>query len=862
MNNTYTDSTMELELKDGRKILAPLRFIQTTEAAIEALAEIATADQISLDTETVARDENGNLTDLDVDGPGPLRVISMAALLNKGSHDEIVNAYVFDMAEGCVDAAAIAPHLANLCVYAWNANFDEKVLLRDGMEVTRWEDLMLYLACLKQGATGVSWYTGLAQAAKDRLALEIEGKGDIQLSYTVAEALSEEQIYYAAVDAVATLLLADSIIAEVNEAGVAGAVELENGARPFISSMQRIGIPFDSDGWMEFLREKKEALADVESRLAELTDGGMANLFGDIELSWKPTSAADVRRMLNEYDTTAVQKVHGRLLENADSTDNDSLTELVMAGSELAATLKEHRDYSKLLSTYGDSFVNKYVQEDGRVHGRYKQALVATGRLASDKPNMQNLSPLQKQFFRPTERPERNEDGSWTINASDRVMLMADLSQAELRALTSLSSEPVMLDAFETGRDMHCVTAGGMLGLDMDELKESDPKRFKLERQKGKTLNFSTVYGLGGATLARNLTLSGVNTTPDEGKELLASYMRAYPEVAKWLKARDEKVDALAANPPSCDWKATMTLHKYHSKASNIRRALRKKNGRIPSAREVTEAMFPRDDVAEEMEAQLGRTPDKGELSAEMTRRAKKMEWVLSFDASVVVAANGKPFSFESRTVSGRRRIFDVSTSAWIASMALVVSKSRKARPAAVRDEFAQANGITFTDDRGRVLSFDRLRKVFDGKNGKALQLAFVEYVLAAMPDAADHLRKGGLSDAIRGMRNAHKNSPIQGGVGEAVLLAYAKIWDILKRYPGAVGVQSVHDSIVLECRADQAEALGDELVEAMSGAFNHFFGDVPAVTDVEISASLDVKDEISFDELRAALGGAQDLAA
>ena len=164
---------MELETKGGGQIQVGLRFITTTDAAIEALAEIATADTCSLDTETVARDKDGNLRDLDVDGPGPLRVISMAALLNKGSNDEVLNAYVIDMAEGCVDAAAIAPHLANLKPYAWHANFDENVLLRDGMEVARWEDLMLYQACLRQGATGVSWYQGLAQAAKDRLGLEI-----------------------------------------------------------------------------------------------------------------------------------------------------------------------------------------------------------------------------------------------------------------------------------------------------------------------------------------------------------------------------------------------------------------------------------------------------------------------------------------------------------------------------------------------------------------------------------------------------------------------------------------------------------------------------------------------------------------
>ena len=349
MTHQDTNSTMEFQTNDGTKQTA-LTFIKTNDEAIAALKDISAAEFCSLDTETVARDELGNLRDLDVDGPGDLRVISIATLT-----DGVLNAYVLDMS--MVEASVIAPHMTTLKPFAWNANFDETVLLRYGMEVALWEDLMLYQACLKQGAVGINWYTGLAQSAKDRLGLEIEGKGDIQLSYTKEDELSSDQIFYAAIDAIATLLLAAPITAEVEEAGIAKAVELEIGARSFISSMQREGVPFDSEGWLNFLREKKEKLMDVESRLAEITDGGQSNLFGDIELSWKPTSSVDVRKMLNEHNTTAVKSVHGRLLEKADSTDNDSLKELANAGSNLAELLMEHRNYAKLLSTYGDSFV-------------------------------------------------------------------------------------------------------------------------------------------------------------------------------------------------------------------------------------------------------------------------------------------------------------------------------------------------------------------------------------------------------------------------------------------------------------------------------------------------------------------------
>ncbi|MEZ5341416.1 MAG: hypothetical protein R2706_08200 [Acidimicrobiales bacterium] len=97
----------------------------------------------------------------------------------------------------------------------------------------------------------MNWFHGLAWATSHYLGLEAEGKGTVQLSYTADDDLTDEQIAYAAADAVETLWVSDAIRAELARSGLEQICAIELAARPFLDQMERSGLPFDWAGWQQ-----------------------------------------------------------------------------------------------------------------------------------------------------------------------------------------------------------------------------------------------------------------------------------------------------------------------------------------------------------------------------------------------------------------------------------------------------------------------------------------------------------------------------------------------------------------------------------------------------------------------------------
>jgi hypothetical protein len=438
-----------------------------------------------------------------------------------------------------------------------------------------------------------------------------------------------------------------------------------------------------------------------------------------------------------------------------------------------------------------------------------------------------------------------------------RVFVAVDLSQAELRKLTFESGDEVMLDAYVHKSDLHLTTASRMFGIDLDELtsaKEAGEPWALEMRAKGKTLNFGVVYGLSASALARKLTVDGVPTSTEEGKELLKLYAQAYPGIDAWLAQRDAVIDDLAANPPVCDWDKTWLLHREFKRAKNARFRFRDKTGTFPNDEELADELEPPAATARRIERHLGRDATEAELEAATLEHRAHIAWVRSFDAPVVLLADGTPFRFESRTSAGRRRVFEVSTDEWMHSMMQIAARTNKARAAAVRDDWAQQNNmaLTFTDKRGRVkaLSMEALKKRFDGAKGRALKESFVEHVLDAMgPDAARWLMSAAVSDCIRAAKRQYRNHPIQGGVADGVEDALGLLEDRLIEVPSAVAVQSVHDSFVAEVDVRYALVCAEVVKSSMEEGMAAHCPGVPVVADVEILASLDAKKHTLSDE-------------
>lgn len=764
------------------------RLISDAGALAPFAAAVADAVALAVDTETHI-------------GTGRLRVVSVATRDAAG----IERAWVVDARD--VDPAALAPLLAGRIAAGWNANFDAAVLDAAVFDPAgtpqsrrlRWFDAMFADALLHQGRSGFGFYHGLAWAARHYLGVETEGKGTVQLSYDLHSELTEEQIAYAGADAVTTLWVADRIGAELRDGGLSEVAGLEMAARPFLDQLSRRGFPFDGDGYRRFLGEQEAALHRCESELAELSGGGQGNLFStEVEPTWNPASESQAKVALNRHASADVQAYFNRT-EGAPRllAPHDPLTASVLAqlGGPLAAALLRYRHHAKLLSTYGDSLL-AHVQADGRIRPQYLQVVgTSTGRLASRHPNAQNLAPETKPFVRP---------------AAGRVLVHADLSQAELRWMAQVSGDAALQAALAGGGDVHVATASVMFGEDVAALQAHDPARYGRLRARAKAINFGILYGLGARALARTLSEPGAEVTVESAQQLLDAYLAAYPGVASWLRGHDRVVDELAAHPPPVDWERSFDLLDGYERLRAVQKGFRAANGRPPSLEE------------------LLAVPELGDEA--------RIRWLARFEHAVVLGVDGRALGWETRTIAGRRRLFDVGMWAVVRSAAVRAAQRSDAGWAAVRDEVADEFGVRLASAHG-ALSDQELQRLFDDR---ALRLALVQRIGVRLGrQARDLLLERALADRIGVMGNAHRNAPIQGGVADAMLAAFARLWRALADDAEVWPVQTVHDSIVLECPIERAEEVVELLEASLRDAMTRFCPDVAVRVDVDVRRSL-----------------------
>ncbi|NDW17655.1 DNA polymerase I [Dysgonomonas sp. 216] len=174
----------------------------------------------------------------------------------------------------------------------------------------------------------------------------------------------------------------------------------------------------------------------------------------------------------------------------------------------------EYRGLKKLLSTYIDALPQLISKKDNKLHTSYNQTVTSTGRLSSSNPNLQNI-------------PIRDEQGKEIRKAftADKncIFLSADYSQIELRIMAHLSEDPHMVEAFNSGEDIHAATAAKIYKLPINEVTGD-------MRRKAKTANFGIIYGISVFGLAERLTIPR-----GEAKELIDGYFESYPDVKKYM---------------------------------------------------------------------------------------------------------------------------------------------------------------------------------------------------------------------------------------------------------------------------------------------------------------------------------------
>jgi DNA polymerase-1 len=269
---------------------------------------------------------------------------------------------------------------------------------------------------------------------------------------------------------------------------------------PVLADMERIGIRVDPKELDKMSKSMEKEVRRLEKEIWKLA-GNEFNI----------NSPAQLAEIL--FDKLNLQPPMRRGKGKVRSTAAEILEEMA-AQHPLPAKIIEYREISKLKSTYVDALPKLIHPETGRLHTSFSQTTAATGRLSSSDPNLQNI-PIRTELGREIRAAFVAEKG--------KILLSADYSQIELRVMAHFSNDPVLIDAFRNGEDIHARTAQEVFGV--------GPMAQNAEhRRAAKAINFGIIYGLSAFGLAQQLGIG-----QKEAAQFINAYFTRYSGVKKFL---------------------------------------------------------------------------------------------------------------------------------------------------------------------------------------------------------------------------------------------------------------------------------------------------------------------------------------
>jgi DNA polymerase I len=270
---------------------------------------------------------------------------------------------------------------------------------------------------------------------------------------------------------------------------------------PVLARMEAAGVRVDKNELEIISTKTQEELSVLEKAIFELA-GFEFNINS-------PQQLAEV--LFDKLNLQGPKQGRGR--SRSRSTAADVLEELALV-HELPKKVLEYRELSKVKSTYSDVLPRLIHPATGRVHTRFSQTGTATGRLSSSNPNLQNI-PIRSELGR--------EIRAAFVASPGCMLLSADYSQIELRILAHLSEDPILVDAFRRGEDIHSRTAQEVF--DVPPLEQT-----REHRRVAKVINFGVIYGLSPFGLAQQLSID-----QREAAKFIAAYFERYSGVKKFL---------------------------------------------------------------------------------------------------------------------------------------------------------------------------------------------------------------------------------------------------------------------------------------------------------------------------------------
>ncbi|MBD3272787.1 DNA polymerase I [Candidatus Dependentiae bacterium] len=264
------------------------------------------------------------------------------------------------------------------------------------------------------------------------------------------------------------------------------------------------------------IKLNKEKLEEIGKKIDKELNKVETKIFATIEnkypkkwLSMNLNSPQQVQNFLfDELKLPVVKKT----IKGQRGTGQEVLEELSKI-HPIPGMILKFRELSKLKSTYIKSLIKEINPKTGRIHTSFSQTLVATGRLASSTPNLQNIPATTDHGIRSAFEAERGN-----------LFLSADYSQVELRVLAQMTKDKNLIAAFKDSTDIHKKTASQIFNVPIEKVT-------KQQRQVGKRINFSIIYGLTPYGLSKDL---GIKLS--KAKEYIEKYFDTYKNVAKWIE--------------------------------------------------------------------------------------------------------------------------------------------------------------------------------------------------------------------------------------------------------------------------------------------------------------------------------------
>ena len=270
-----------------------------------------------------------------------------------------------------------------------------------------------------------------------------------------------------------------------------------------LAQMEATGVKIDPQMLAEYSRVLTRELVQIEQEARDLAGEPALNL----------SSPRQIGIVLYEK-----LRLNPRAKKNSRDnypTDEETLSELADR-HPLVGKILEFRGVKKLLSTYIDPLPALVSPADGKIHTTFTQALTATGRLSSVRPNLQNIPIRTPQGMKIREAFVPSDPDGWIVSA--------DYSQIELRLMAHLSGDPHLVAGFAHGADVHRATAARIFHVEAEAVTAE-------QRRRAKVANFGIIYGISAFGLAQRMGISR-----SEAKEFIEAYFQSYPGVKAYME--------------------------------------------------------------------------------------------------------------------------------------------------------------------------------------------------------------------------------------------------------------------------------------------------------------------------------------